>query len=675
MTSGTLLLLSLAFIIAACLSYYQYLYKANERTLKYFLLAFLRFLSWCLAFVLLINPVFSTKKYEIEKTPLPVFLDNSESVADLKAENEVENVLKAIQEDHNIKENFDIHVFQFDQKITSFKTLDFKGKQTHIEKLSEEVEQLFRNKKAPVILVTDGNQTYGNDYVYSFTENTPVYPVVLGDTATVLDLKIDKINVNPYAFHKNKFPVELFLSYNGSRRIESSLQIMNKGSVVAKQSVYFDSKHQSQVVQVYLEANVIGNQKYTATLSSSLVEKNKKNNSKPFVVDVIDQRTEIAIISEINHPDLGALKRSIEKNQERKVTLLTPDKISDLSQYNVVILYQPTPKFRFIFDANAKLKLGTWIITGKNTDFDFLNSVQHDFVFRMNNQTESYSPDFNPVFNAFLQEDIHFNNFPPLENKFGAIRSSGTENTLLFAKVRNIETTNPLLAFKEEGNQRRGYLFGENIWKWRMESYLSQKSFKDFDLLTDKIIQYLATNSDRKTLLIDYERFYNSGETIGITAQFFNKNYEFDENAELSISLKNKETNQVKNYNFMKANRAFKVNFANLSAGNYSFIVTEKKSKTKESGSFEVLDFNIEKQFVNPDFKRLKLLAQNTNGKVFFPNEIKDLLQFLSQNKEYLPVQKEVVIKEPLIEWKWLLLLLTLCLASEWFVRKYNGLL
>ena len=43
-----------------------------------------------------------------------------------------------------------------------------------------------------------------------FQENTSVFPVVLGDTTTVLDLKINQINVNKYAFLKNKFPVEVF---------------------------------------------------------------------------------------------------------------------------------------------------------------------------------------------------------------------------------------------------------------------------------------------------------------------------------------------------------------------------------------------------------------------------------------------------------------------------------
>lgn len=675
MTTSTFLLLGLAFGIAACLSYFQYLYKASEKSSKFFLLAFLRFFSWFLVLVLLINPIISSKKYEIEKIPLPVYFDNSESISNLKANEEAKKIFDLIENNPKIRENFEVQLFQFDEKVTLIDTLNFKGKQTQIEQLSRETKQLFRNKKAPVLIVTDGNQTFGNDYTFSFTETTPVYPIVLGDTTQVLDLKIDKINVNKYAFYKNKFPVEIFTNYSGNQNTEATLQILSNGKVIAKQNITFNSQQQSKIVQFYLEANSIGSQKFLAVINSNLVEKNKKNNTKPFVVEVIDQRTEIALISDINHPDLGALKRSIENNQERKVTIVAPDKISDLGKFNVLVLYQPNAKFKSIFETNARFKLGVFVITGTQTDFNFLNQVQQDFVFRMNNQTENYSATFNSGFNAFLQEDIRFSNFPPLENKFGTFNEVSKGNPLLLAKIRNIETPNPLLTFKEDGNQRKGYLFGENIWKWRMESYLQQKSFKDFDLFVDKIIQYLATNSDRKSLLVQYESFYNSGETIEISAQYFNKNYEFDENAELSIALKNKETNEVKNYNFMKANQTFKVNFNDLKAGNYSFTVTEKQSKATESGSFEVLDFDIEKQFVNPDVKRLEQLAQNTNGKVYYPNQVQDLLIFLAQNKEYLPVQKEITTKEPLIDWKWLLVLIAISLSAEWFIRKYNGLL
>lgn len=232
-----------------------------------------------------------------------------------------------------------------------------------------------------------------------------------------------------------------------------------------------------------------------------------------------------------------------------------------------------------------------------------------------------------------------------------------------------------MLCYTEEGNNRTAYLFGENIWKWRMESHLKEKSFEKFDIFLDKTIQYLASNAKKRNLVVTNESFYNSGETINISAQYFNKNYEFDENAQLTIQLRNKNTNTLKVYDFLKGSNDYQVIFDDLEAGNYTFLVKEKSSNTQQTGSFQVLDFDAEKQFVNADWSRLSQLAQNTNGKTYFPTQVDSLIKFLEENDTYKPVQKEVVRKSPLIDWIWGLVLLSVLLATEWFTRKYNGLL
>jgi hypothetical protein len=78
---------------------------------------------------------------------------------------------------------------------------DFQGTQTNLGGISKELE-VGTNNKFPTILLTDGNQTSGNDYIYSFDETNKVFPIVLGDTTKIVDLKISQINVNKYAFSK-----------------------------------------------------------------------------------------------------------------------------------------------------------------------------------------------------------------------------------------------------------------------------------------------------------------------------------------------------------------------------------------------------------------------------------------------------------------------------------------
>lgn len=675
MTGSTILLLVLSAFAAFGLSFYQYLFKAKKKGRLFFFLAFLRFTTLFSIFLLLINPVITTKDLETLKTPLPIIADNSQSIKELGADIEAKSLVEKLTSSKALKEKYDVQLYSFAEGFENGKPLDFKGKQTHIDQVAQNLKQLYRNTQYPVVMLTDGNQTIGNDYIYSFRENTAVYPLVLGDTTTFLDLRVSQVNVNKYAFLKNKFPVEVFLQYNGNKTINAAFSIMQGNGVLHKQNVTFSKDRKAASFSILLNADKVGVQNYKAIVSSAEAEKNKYNNVKNFAVEVIDQRSEVALVAAINHPDLGAIKRAIETNQQRKVTILKPSEIKSLQDYNILILYQPDASFKALLEQNKNAGLNTLTITGLSTDFNLLNQSQNLVSFKMTSQKEDYMADFESGFNSFAIDNIGFEQFPPLQNPFGTITLKGNGNTLLQARIRNVKTESPLMVFSEIGPSRHAYIFGENIWKWRMETNLNAKSFDQFDIFIDKTIQYLASNSKRKSLVVNHESFYNSGEIIPVTAQYFNKNYEFDENARLTIQLKNKKANSSKTYDFLKGASEYKVNLDGLDAGVYSFTVSERTSKTSYNGSFEVLDFEIEKQFVNPDLSRLQQLATNTGGAVYYPDIADKLIDFLIKNENYKAIQKEITTKSPLIDWVWLLIILAVTLAAEWFIRKYNGLL
>jgi hypothetical protein len=469
--------------------------------------------------------------------------------------------------------------------------------------------------------------------------------------------------------------VEVFLNYSGNKNITADFRISQGNSVLSKQSVSFSPTKKSVILNVLLPAEKVGLQVFKATISSNQKEKNSYNNTKNFAVEIIDQKTNVAIISAINHPDIGALKRAIESNAQRKVTVVKPNLINSLQDFNVLILYQPTNEFKSVFEKNKLAGINTFIITGNNTDFNFLNQQQSNLVFKMSGQKEDYLAEFNSQFNLFVIDNLGFDNFPPLQNPFGTVSTNGTVSTLLSSKIRNIETNSPLLAFTENQGKRSAFLLGENSWKWRLQSHIDNQSFEKYDIFIDKIIQFLASNDSKKSLVVNHESFYNSGEAIEILASYFNKNYEFDEKARLTISVTNTKTKQTKNYDLLKANNSFKVNLDGLSAGGYNFSVKELNSKTTYSGHFEILDFDIEKQFVNPDVEKLSQLAAQTQGKVYYQNQVDALIKSLLDNENYKAIQKEIISKTPLIDWVWLLVFIAITLASEWFLRKYNGML
>lgn len=675
MTANTALLLILSAIVAIVLAYFQYYYKAKSKSRVHLLLAFLRFFIIFGILLLLINPKIEKNTYEIVKTPLFVLVDNSNSIKELKQNEIALKLYQQIVNNEALQDKFELQSYSFDSEIIPSDSFTFMGSQTNIDKAAKGLNNFYKNNTSPIIILTDGNATTGNDYVYSFNPNNTVYPIILGDTTDYMDLKINQLNVNKYAFYKNKFPVEVFLQYTGNKNLSSVFSITKGNKTVYKENIIFSNTKTTAVITTLLPADKTGLQVYKATITSREKEKNSYNNTKNFAVEVIDQKSEVAIISAINHPDIGALKRAIESNPQRRVTIFKPNETVSLQNYTILILYQPTTIFKNIFEANKKKDLNTWIITGLNTDYNFLNQQQNNFDFRLSQQKEDYTASFNSQFNLFGIENIGFENYPPLQNVFGTIQTKGNVNTLLSSKIRNINTDTPLLVYVENEGKRNAYLFGENSWKWRLQSHIDKNSFENYDLFIDKTIQFLASNSSKKALVVNHESFYNSGEDITITAQYFNKNYEFDKNARLTISLTNKINKQIKNYDLLKGNGVYKVNLDGLTAGEYTFTVKEVTSNTIYNSYFQVLDFNIEKQFVNPDFNKLTQLAVQTKGKLYFTNQVDDLIQKLLEESQYKSLEKKIVKKTPLIDFIPLLILIALSLTAEWFIRKYNGLL
>jgi hypothetical protein len=679
MTTNTILLLLLSLLIAGGLSFFQYYYKVKTKSKMNLVLAFLRFVSIFGILLLLINPIMSRKTLETTKTPLPIVVDNSSSIVDLNAKEVSLELYKKLLQNKELQEKFEVQSYRFDTEFQQLDPaangIDFKGIQTNLDEVAKSLKNIYKNSIFPTVIITDGNQTSGNDYVYSFDANNKVYPLVVGDTTKFLDLKISQLNVNKYAFQKNKFPVEVFLNYSGNKNITADFSISQGNSVLSKQTISFSPSKKSMILNVLLPADKVGLQVFKATISSNQKEKNTYNNTKNFAVEIIDQKTNIAIVSTINHPDIGALKRAIETNAQRKVFVVKPNSINSLQDYNVLVLYQPTNEFRSVFEKNNVAGINTFIVTGNHTDFNFLNQQQSNLAFKMSGQKEEYLAEFNSQFNLFAMDNLGFENFPPLQNAFGTVAINGNVSTLLSSKIRNIATNTPLLAFTENQGKRSAFLLGENSWKWRLQSHIDNQSFEKFDVFIDKIIQFLASNDSKKSLVVNHESFYNSGEPIEISAAYFNKNYEFDEKARLTISVTNTKNKQTKNYDLLKGNNSFKVNLDGLSAGGYDFTVKELNSKTSYSGHFEILDFNIEKQFVNPDVAKLNQLATQTQGRVHYPNQVDVLIKTLLENENYKAIQKEIVNKTPLIDWIWLLILISITLAAEWFLRKYNGML
>ncbi|MHA7057152.1 VWA domain-containing protein [Aquimarina sp. M1] len=665
-----------AVIIALLIALFQYRYKAKSGVKKNLLFAFLRFLSVFALLVLLINPTFQKNTYYIEKPTLVVAVDNSSSIKHLGQNQSVIQLINQIQTNKNLKNRFDIKYYSFSDDLKDTLSLKFDQKQTNISKALDNLDQIYKNSDAPTILITDGNQTYGTDYQFrSNAYKQQIYPIITGDTTKVTDTKIQQLNVNRYAYLKNKFPVEIILTYSGTLDVNTKLEIKSGRNLVYSEPVSFSKERNSKVVSFTLAASKAGVLQYNARLIPLEGEKNTINNSKDFAVEVIDQKTNILLVSDILHPDLGAIKKSVESNERRSLSIVKPSEVKDIEDFQLVILYQPNVRFSSIYEKLENSQKNHFTITGSKTDWIFLNRTQNKYRQEITRQTEYYIPRFNSNYGTFLLENIGFDGYPPLIGAFGDINMNSSYDVLLYRNVDNITTEAPLLTTIEENGIREAALFGEGIWRWRAQNYLDNKNFESFDDFFGKLVQYLASNKRKSRLNTLSESFYYGNANIIIQAEYFTKNYEFDRRGSLKIVVKNKNTEASQTIPMLLKSNIYEADLSNLSSGTYDYTVSVTGENISRSGSFSILDYDVEQQLLNADVTKLRQVATNTKGKAYFLDQNDILFTDLIEDQRYQPIQKRKEKIVSLIDWKYLLAIIIFLLSIEWFMRKYNGLI
>lgn len=676
MQTTTVLLIILAAMAALLMVLFQYFFTSKIRGKLRLLLSFLRFLAVFCILLLLLNPKFTKKSFSLEKSNLLVLVDNSSSITQSTGQKQIDSILEMLNGSAELEQNFNVEYYKFGNEIDVLDSLDFSDNTTNIGKGIKGLNTIFGNTESAVVLLSDGNSTLGEDYeYYGKNQKLPIYSMVLGDTTQYEDLKVVQVNLNKYAFLKNKFPVEVFISYDGDSEVTTSLKIAMNGKNVHSQELRLSKQKNAETVTVLLTANQIGLKTLRIGLDPLVNEVNKTNNVKYVAVEVIDEKTNVAIVSEVMHPDIGALRKSIESNEQRSVSIVQPSvDLGELKDVDLLVLYQPTTAFTKIYEYVANAKVATFTITGPRTNWDFLNAVQNGYSKNSYGQSEAASPIENKGFNKFSIPDIVFDNYPPLETNLGETMIVKSHAVLLSQIIKGNDIDEPLLALIADTQGREAVLFGENIWKWRMQNYRENQSFNDFDLLMGKIILYLTVNEPRNRLVLTYETFYESRADAKITANYFDDSFTFDPNAVITVRLKQKNGEVDQEFPMLLKGGYYEADLSNLPAGEYAFTVNVADENLSKSGSFNILAYDVEQQFTSSDYRKLERLSVGTGARLFYPRQTNDLIVALLGEAKLKPIRKSDENVVSLIDF-WLLLgIMVVALAAEWFIRKYNGL-
>jgi hypothetical protein len=123
--------------------------------------------------LLLINPIITRNTLEIIKPSLAIVVDNSSSITALDASKKALEVYDALVSNSALK-SLRFNRIDLTWSLNHQSNLIFRNT-NQLGWNFKELGGRNRNNKFPTILLTDGNQTSGNDYIYSFDETNKVF--------------------------------------------------------------------------------------------------------------------------------------------------------------------------------------------------------------------------------------------------------------------------------------------------------------------------------------------------------------------------------------------------------------------------------------------------------------------------------------------------------------------
>jgi hypothetical protein len=661
---------------------------AHFRTIQS-LLAFFRALVVSIISFLLLSPLVKTFTNEKLEPNIIIAHDNSESVKLGFAQPQLITYTKQLTTLKNVlSEKYSVDNYRFSSQIDQNDTLLLDGKSTNISNVLTVLNGNYFNKNVgALILASDGIYNEGIHPVYAdFNPNAagvPIYCIALGDTSYRKDLKISTLNANKIAYLGDKVQVDVLVESNALKGSVFNSILSNQGKTIANQTTSISENNTEHELRFIIDAAKIGLQKYTLSLSQLKGEVTYANNQYDFYIEVIDSRLKVLILANGPHPDIAALKQSINKNKNYDVQVAFIKNLKEnISSYDLVILHQLPSKTEVaasVWNVLKKDKIPFLIIAGAATNFAVLNQDQSIVSVKPNANTQNdVLPYFNAAFNAFTLDEAtqqKLVTFPPLAVPFGDYKPGTSSQVFLKQQIGAVETDFPLISFGMNEGIKNGLFIGEGLWRWRMYDFLENKNHDAFDEIISKTVQYLTVKNDKRRFRVNStQNIYLETDKIQLDAEWYNESYELINKAEVTITLKNEKGEEFP-YTFSKTEKSYRLELNSLPIGDYTYKASTNVNGKKydATGAFSIKALQLEALQTRANHKVLYQLAEKTGGKVFFPHQMEDLAKLLLTKDTLKPILVEQVKTRSIIHLKGLFFLIISLLTVEWFARKYYG--
>jgi hypothetical protein len=684
--------ISLLAVIVAALGVSLMLYFRNKENrelgkTQVTVLMILRFLSFFMIAFLLLSPFIKNLK-KITRNPLIIAAwDNSTSIVSTPDSINIADEIGRIRTQVNgeLSSDYSVLEYSFGEQAERLENLNFSEKKTdYSDLISTVVNNHFNENIGALILVGDGINNQGKNPLNLLSEvNFPIYTIGFGDTTEVVDSRIHDIRVNRTSFSGNKFPVEVDAQFSKLKGKTIKLSVIQENNELASVMVTPPNQNYFLTQNFILDAGVAGLKHYSVKTEIVENERNTKNNQAGFVINVLEKRQKILILSDGPHPDIGAIKNTLDLQTTYDVSVFTEEPYpANFADFNLIILNQLPTSGKSAADIvkNAQSnRIPVLFIVGNKTFLPQLNALaQGATISPLAGSGEMAQAVLNTSYATFnLSEDLKeiVSRFPPLQVSFADYELEAGFTPLFYQKIMNIETAKPLLATGTLNGRKIGFIFGEGIWRWRLYNYYVNQNQALFNEMVNQLVQFLALRQNEDNFIIDFKPVYAETDDIVFKAEVYNDAFEKINNEEAKIIIQNSNSEEFE-YVFDIQGSDYFLNAGHLPSGDYTFSseVTIGDKTYSETGRFTITPVNFENLDLRANHNLLYQLAAQSGGQFYQPNQSGQLISDLQNNNRLKATSYFQEMIDEMLNLKWLFFVILLLLSVEWFLRKFWGI-
>jgi uncharacterized membrane protein len=722
--------LFLLFVAAAIVGAY-FAYKGVARDKYSVGLVALRAITFTILVFIFLRPVLNISTVLPQESYLAVVIDNSESMK-IKDDGKVarsEALQKQFETTNFIKrlnDKFKTRIYRFDstaERIEHTDQMSFSGKRTRIESATELLQQeLGTVPLSGVVLITDGVDNASKQWTESLSKlearHIPFYTVGVGSENVIRDAEIVKVSAPRSTLKESTAVVDVSYRSHGFAGRKATMYVRENGVLLKTEQVTLPADGEISEKTLDLPVKNEGTRLFSFTLEAA-DDRIPENNTLDALVEIKNDHPQILYIEGEPRWEFRYIRRALQDDPNiRLVTLLRssqnkfyrqgldkeetlaegfPKKKEELFAYKGLIFgsiestFFSQEQLKMVVDFVSNRGGGFMMLGGRNSYSagHYENSPIADIL-----PVQLAAGDRTPVIGPVKMVVTDYGRTHPLMKlapdvggnvvkDWGELPPVNDYNKTLDAKVGGIvlargqaaQKGGPdpiLLAYQRYGRGRTMALTTGSTWHWQMGM-----DFKDqtHEMFWKQTLRWLVSNSPDPVMITTDKDTYLPGETVRLSADISNKNFERMNNAKVVAKVTNPEglTETIPLDWNGSAQGTYQAELNATSAGPYQ-VEVEAAQGSENLGTnhtaFQVQDRPVE--FYDPalNTRLLQSVASSTGGKYYPLSRMGEI----PEDAQYVEGVSNFIEQKELWDVPVLFMLLCLSLGGEWFWRKRKGL-